>query len=168
MEAAKQKTAEEIVKVLAFLYLQHMVVPFYINILSVLYLVYKLKPNRYSSKHHKQMRYVAAYLLASLGGNKKPSTKDIETILGSVGIEVDSERLEKVISELSGKNVNEIIEQGRGKLAIIPTGGAVASGAPAAAGSAAGAEETKEEKKEEAKKDESEESDDDMGFGLFD
>lgn len=56
------------------------------------------------------MRYVAAYLLANLGGNKNPTAKDIEEILESVGIEVDSERLEKVISELSDKNVNEVIQ----------------------------------------------------------
>lgn len=42
------------------------------------------------------MRYVAAYLLAVLGGNASPSAKDIKTILGSVGIEADDERLNKV------------------------------------------------------------------------
>lgn len=42
------------------------------------------------------MRYVAAYLLAALGGNASPSAKDIKTILGSVGIEADDERLNKV------------------------------------------------------------------------
>lgn len=43
-----------------------------------------------------RMRYVAAYLLAALGGNASPSAKDIKTILGSVGIEADDERLNKV------------------------------------------------------------------------
>lgn len=42
------------------------------------------------------MRYVAAYLLAVLGGNTSPSAKDIKNILGSVGIEADDERLNKV------------------------------------------------------------------------
>lgn len=42
------------------------------------------------------MRYVAAYLLAVLGGNTSPSTKDIKSILGSVGIEAEDERLNKV------------------------------------------------------------------------
>ena len=32
------------------------------------------------------MRYVAAYLLATLGGNANPKTFDIKNILGSVGI----------------------------------------------------------------------------------
>lgn len=42
------------------------------------------------------MRYVAAYLLAVLGGNTSPSAKDIKNILGSVGIEAEDERLNKV------------------------------------------------------------------------
>uniref|UniRef100_A0A8C7SNT6 Large ribosomal subunit protein P2 n=1 Tax=Oncorhynchus mykiss TaxID=8022 RepID=A0A8C7SNT6_ONCMY len=41
------------------------------------------------------MRYVAAYLLAVLGGNTSPSSKDIKTILGSVGIEAEAQRLDK-------------------------------------------------------------------------
>ncbi|XP_021258060.1 60S acidic ribosomal protein P2 isoform X1 [Numida meleagris] len=115
------------------------------------------------------MRYVAAYLLAVLGGNESPTSKDLKKILDSVGIETDDERLNKVISELNGKNIEDVIAQGNGKLASMPAGGAVAapaggvSAAPAAGAAPAAAEEKKEEKKEE-----SEESDDDMGFGLFD
>ncbi|XP_075784370.1 large ribosomal subunit protein P2 [Pelodiscus sinensis] len=115
------------------------------------------------------MRYVAAYLLAVLGGNDSPNSKDLKKILDSVGIEMDDERMNKVISELNGKNIEDVIAQGHGKLASMPVGGAVAvsaaagSAAPAASTAPAAAEEKKEEKKEE-----SEESDDDMGFGLFD
>ena len=58
------------------------------------------------------MRYVAAYLLAVLGSNTSPKSSDIEKILSSVGIESDSEKLNKVISELSGKNVEELIQTG--------------------------------------------------------
>ncbi|XP_065333801.1 large ribosomal subunit protein P2-like [Cloeon dipterum] len=112
------------------------------------------------------MRYVAAYLLAALGGKENPSAADIEKIFSSVGIEVDKEKLTKVISELKGKNLEEIIAQGQEKLSSMPAGGG--GGAVAApAGAAPAAAEKKEEKKEE-KKAESEESDDDMGFGLFD
>ncbi|XP_029007650.1 60S acidic ribosomal protein P2 [Betta splendens] len=116
------------------------------------------------------MRYVAAYLLAVLGGNTSPSAKDIKAILGSVGIEADDERLNKVISELNGKDINEVMNSGLSKLASVPAGGAVAAPAAAAATGAAGAgaaPAAAEEKKEE-KKEESEESDEDMGFGLFD
>ena len=84
-------------------------------------------------------------------------------VLSSVGIEADDERLEKLLSELKGKDINTLIAEGSSKLASVPSGGgggAVASSAPAAGGggAAAAAEEKKEEKKEEPK----EESDDDM------
>jgi len=112
------------------------------------------------------MRYVAAYLLATLGGKKDPSADDINKILGSVGIEIDAERAKKVISELKGKDVVQVIAKGSEKLASVPSGGggapAAASGAPAAAAPAAA-------EKKAAKKEEKEESEDeDMGFGLFD
>ncbi|XP_041810451.1 60S acidic ribosomal protein P2 [Chelmon rostratus] len=113
------------------------------------------------------MRYVAAYLLAVLGGNTSPTAKDIKAILGSVGIEADDERLNKVISELSGKDINEVMNSGLSKLASVPAGGAAAAPAAAAGGAAGAAPAAAEEKKEE-KKEESEESDEDMGFGLFD
>ncbi|XP_070683699.1 large ribosomal subunit protein P2-like [Pempheris klunzingeri] len=114
------------------------------------------------------MRYVAAYLLAALGGNESPEAKDIKKILESVGIEADDARLTKVISELSGKNVNEVIATGYGKLASMPAGGAVAVASSAGAGSGGAAAPAAAEEKKEEKKEESEESDDDMGFGLFD
>ncbi|XP_072308218.1 60S acidic ribosomal protein P2 isoform X2 [Eucyclogobius newberryi] len=113
------------------------------------------------------MRYVAAYLLAALGGNTSPSAKDIKAILGSVGIEAEDERLNKVVSELNGKDINEVMNSGLSKLASVPAGGAVVAPAAAAAAGAGAAPAAVEEKKEE-KKEESEESDEDMGFGLFD
>ncbi|KAI1890608.1 hypothetical protein AGOR_G00155420 [Albula goreensis] len=115
-----------------------------------------------------KMRYVAAYLLAVLGGNTSPSAKDIKTILGSVGIEADDERLNKVISELNGKDVNEVMNAGLSKLASVPAGGAIAAPAAAGAAAAAAGDTPAAEEKKEEKKEESEESDEDMGFGLFD
>merc|ERR1712243_60841 len=103
----------------------------------------------------KKMRYVAAYMLAALGGNEDISAADIEKILSSVGIEAESDKLEKVISELKGKNLATLIAEGHSKLASMPAGGA----APEAA---------KEEKEEKKKESESESDDDCMGFGLFD
>ncbi|XP_060925567.1 60S acidic ribosomal protein P2 [Limanda limanda] len=117
------------------------------------------------------MRYVAAYLLAVLGGNTSPSAKDIKAILGSVGIEADDERLNKVITELNGKDLNEVMNSGLSKLASVPAGGATAAPAAAAAATGAtgaGAAPAAAEEKKEEKKEESEESDEDMGFGLFD
>ncbi|KAG9277046.1 60S acidic ribosomal protein P2-like [Astyanax mexicanus] len=116
------------------------------------------------------MRYVAAYLLAVLGGNTSPSAKDIKNILGSVGIEASDERLNKVVSELNGKDINEVMNAGLSKLASVPAGGAVAvsAAAPGGGGAPAAGEAPAAEEKKEEKKEESEESDEDMGFGLFD
>merc|ERR1712098_728536 len=101
-----------------------------------------------------KMRYVAAYLLAQLGGNDAPDADAIKAILSSVGVDADEEKLGKVISELSGKNIDEVLAEGKEKLASVPSGGA--------AGGAA-----EEAPKEEEKKEESESEDDDMGFDLF-
>ena len=110
------------------------------------------------------MRYIAAYLLLQTGGNASPSAADIKKLLSTVGIETDSARLDKLIAELSGKDVSALITEGSSKLASVPSGGAAAASSGAAAtGGAAAAEEKVEEKEEEK-----EESDDDMGFGLFD
>uniref|UniRef100_A0A8C2W5J1 Large ribosomal subunit protein P2 n=1 Tax=Chinchilla lanigera TaxID=34839 RepID=A0A8C2W5J1_CHILA len=107
-------------------------------------------------------------LLAVLGGNSSPSTKDNKKILDSVGIEAEDDRLNKVIGEPNGKNTGDVIAQRVGKLASVPASGALAiSAAPGSAGPAAGSAPAAEEKKEE-KKEEAEEADDDMGFGLFD
>nr|XP_039258452.1 60S acidic ribosomal protein P2-like [Styela clava] len=110
------------------------------------------------------MRYVAAYLLAALGGNTSPKKSDIKNILSSVGIDVDDEKLGIVMKELEGKNLEELIAAGNEKLASVPSGGGGAVAASGGGGGGAAEEEKKEEKKEESE----EESDDDMGFGLFD
>lgn len=54
------------------------------------------------------MKHLAAYLLLTLGGNEKPSAGDIKKVLDSVGIEADSDRLDKLISELEGKDINTV------------------------------------------------------------
>jgi len=114
------------------------------------------------------MRYVSAYLLATLGGNKNPSKDDIKKILSSVGIEADDERTNKVVKELNGKSIDEIIAKGSEKLASVPSGGGAAVAAPAGGAPAAAADSPKKDSKKEEKKEESEEEDEDMGFGLFD
>ncbi|CAK7275492.1 60S acidic ribosomal protein P2 [Sporothrix epigloea] len=110
------------------------------------------------------MKHLAAYLLLTLGGNASPSAADIKTVLESVGIEADDERLSTLLSELKGKDINELIAEGSAKLASVPSGGAAAPAAGGAAAGGAAADAPAEEEKEEEK----EESDDDMGFGLFD
>ncbi|KAL5061175.1 hypothetical protein RYX36_032779 [Vicia faba] len=94
------------------------------------------------------MKIIAAYLLAVLGG--------------SVGVEGEDEQIELLLREVKGKDFAELIASGREKLASVPSGGGAI--AVSAASAAAPAAEAKEEKKVEEK----EESDDDMGFSLFD
>ena len=103
------------------------------------------------------MKYVAAYLLAQLGGKASPSAEDITSILSSVGIEADSARVDALLKEVKGKDVNELIAEGKKKLSAVPSGGGGAAAAPAAAAGAAPA--AKEDKKEEKKKVEEEKKD---------
>ncbi|PIA14477.1 ribosomal protein 60S [Coemansia reversa NRRL 1564] len=108
------------------------------------------------------MRYIAAYLLLQLANPEAvPSASAIKDVVTAAGVDVDTERIDKLLSVLENKNIEELIAEGKSKLASVPSGGAVAAGGAPAAGGAAPAAEAKAES-------EAEESDDDMGFGLFD
>lgn len=107
------------------------------------------------------VKYLAAYLLLVNSGKTAPTAGDVTSVLSSVGIEVESEKLDKLISELEGKSVEELIAEGNEKISAAPGGSAGA--APAGAEAAASTEAAEEEAAEEE-----EESDADMGFGLFD
>jgi len=115
------------------------------------------------------MKHVAAYLLAVLGGKANPTADDIKKILGSVASDADDAKLNKLISELKGKNLEEVLKAGREKLSAVPSAPA-ASAAPAAAAAAAPAagKAPPPAKKEEPKKEEKKEpSDEPAAFDLF-
>ncbi|ESW99842.1 hypothetical protein HPODL_05221 [Ogataea parapolymorpha DL-1] len=114
-------------------------------------------------QHSTKMKYIAAYLLLVQAGNTAPSAADVTKVLESVGVEVESEKLDKLIAEVEGKSVEELISEGTEKMSSVPTGAPAA--AAGASGAAAGASEAAAE---EAAAEEEEEEDDDMGFGLFD
>ena len=57
------------------------------------------------------MRYVAAYMLAVMGGNENPTADDIKMIIGSVGIESEDVKLNLVIKKLHGKNIEELVAE---------------------------------------------------------
>ncbi|OAX43927.1 hypothetical protein K503DRAFT_610289 [Rhizopogon vinicolor AM-OR11-026] len=65
------------------------------------------------------MRHIAAYLLLQIGGNASPSAGDVQKVLNAVGIESDEDRLEKLISELDGKDINALIAEGSAKLSSV-------------------------------------------------
>lgn len=65
------------------------------------------------------MRYIAAYLLLQIGGNASPSAADIKKVLGAVGIDAEEDRLSKLLSELEGKDIGELIAEGSAKFASV-------------------------------------------------
>ncbi|KAJ1439360.1 60s acidic ribosomal protein-domain-containing protein [Ochromonadaceae sp. CCMP2298] len=88
------------------------------------------------------MRHLAAYLLLVAGGNAAPTAEQVTTLLGEAGIEVETERLTQMLGELEGKDIGEIIADGKLKLMAAgassgPAPAAAAGGAPAAAAAAA-------------------------------
>mmetsp|Transcript_4398 Transcript_4398/g.7486 ORF Transcript_4398/g.7486 Transcript_4398/m.7486 type:complete len:110 (-) Transcript_4398:269-598(-) len=109
------------------------------------------------------MKVVCAYLLAVLGGNESPSKADIKTLLGSVGVEAEDSNIDKLLSELEGKDLAEIIAAGSLKLATVPSGGGGGGGPAVAGGAAAGSVNAPK-----APEPEPEEEEEDMGFDLFD
>mmetsp|Transcript_3977 Transcript_3977/g.14136 ORF Transcript_3977/g.14136 Transcript_3977/m.14136 type:complete len:112 (-) Transcript_3977:1055-1390(-) len=111
------------------------------------------------------MRVIAAYLLAQLGGNESPTADDLKNIMGAAGVEPEDGSIEKLLGELEGKDVADLIAEGLGKMAGVAGGGGGAA-APAAGGgggggggAAAAAPEPEPEEEEE---------EEDMGFDLFD
>ena len=109
------------------------------------------------------MQFIAAYMLATIGGNQSPSVEDVVAILKSVSGSVDAAEAEKIVAELSGKSIDSLIAQGSQKLASMPSGGAAAPAAAASSSAAPAAA-----AKQESKPKEEEEEAADMGFGLFD
>ncbi|KAG9416600.1 60S acidic ribosomal protein P2 [Aphanomyces cochlioides] len=105
------------------------------------------------------MRYVAAYLLVALA-KEDVTADDVTKVLTSAGVEIDSERLNKLFEDVAGKSIDEIIAAGSSKLAKFGGGAAPAA---AAAGAAAPAADAGAAKKDEPKE---EEADLDLGGGM--
>lgn len=66
-------------------------------------------PERKNSTTYK-MKHLAAYLLCQIGGNASPAASDIKTVLSSVGIDGDDERITSLLKELHGKDINSVSE----------------------------------------------------------
>merc|ERR1711959_461965 len=115
----------------------------------------------------KNMKVVASYMLAVVGGNATPSVSDCKKILKAMNISLDADQ-EKRVEEMNGKDIHEVIAEGHKKLAKIPgggAGGAAPAGAAPAGGAPAGGDAGGAAKKE------SSSDDDDAGVaagGLFD
>lgn len=61
----------------------------------------------------------AAGLPAALGGNSSRSTEDVKKLMDSVDMEADDDQLNKVISKVNGKNIEDVTAQGTGKRACV-------------------------------------------------
>jgi large subunit ribosomal protein LP2 len=97
------------------------------------------------------MKYVAAYILLSLGGKKDVSEKDLTDFFKAAGVESDANQIKSVVDNLKGKNLNELATKGLPKLASLSFGSGASS---AAAGPAKDDKKKEEPKKEEKKKEE--------------
>lgn len=111
------------------------------------------------------MKYIAAYILLSLGGKKDVTEKDLTDFFKTVGVESDSAQVKAVVDNLKGKNLNELATKGLPKLASLSFGSG--SGSSAAAAAPAKDEKKKEEpkKKEEKKEEPVEEAEVDFDMG---
>mmetsp|Transcript_111496 Transcript_111496/g.300773 ORF Transcript_111496/g.300773 Transcript_111496/m.300773 type:complete len:173 (-) Transcript_111496:180-698(-) len=69
------------------------------------------------------MKYLGAYLMAVIGGNEAPSADDVKAILEAGGIECEKEMLDRVISNMEGNQVHELIAAGSLKFAACGGGG---------------------------------------------
>lgn len=101
------------------------------------------------SNQTKTMKHVAAYLMLVLGGNSSPTADDVSSALSSVGIESDTDSLSKLIAELEGKDLNEVLAAGKDMLAQFGGGGGSGGAGGAAGGDEAGAEKEEEAPEEE-------------------
>lgn len=98
---------------------------------------------------------------AVLGGNAKPTAKDVSNILGVVGIKADEAEISKVLADVEGKSLDDLVKAGLPHL--VGASGPVSSG-KGGAGGAGGAKKADEPEPEP----EEEEEEMDMGFSLFD
>ena len=100
------------------------------------------------------MKYVAAYLLLSLGGKQNVSEADLTTFLKGIDSEVNDEQVKAVVTALQGKSLSELSTKGLAKLSTMSVGsGAPSSNAAPAQAKAAPVVPKKEEKVEEVAED---------------
>jgi ribosomal protein L12E/L44/L45/RPP1/RPP2 len=78
------------------------------------------------------MRYIAAYLLAQLGGDAKPSKAKISAIVKSAGVDVDDSAIDSLLSKFEGKTLADVIAEGSAKLSVVGGGASAGAAAPAA------------------------------------
>jgi len=101
------------------------------------------------------------YTAVCVSGARAPFTDVLVSLSLAVGVEAEDANISKLMGELEGKNLEELIAEGSKKLASVPSGGG-GGAAPAAGGGGGGGAAPA------AKEPEPEEEEEDMGFDLFD
>jgi len=94
------------------------------------------------------MKELATYLMLQIGGNAEPSKADVTGALSAVGVEIDSASLDKLYSDLEGKDISELLEAGKEQLAKFGGGGGGGGGGAAGAAAEEVVEEEEEEEEE--------------------
>lgn len=64
------------------------------------------------------MKCIAAYLLAVAGGDENPSEEKIKSILESVGIQTDLQKIQELIQKMRNRNLEDLISEGSTKLSM--------------------------------------------------
>jgi large subunit ribosomal protein LP2 len=123
------------------------------NIFSLSYLRLQLFVS-YRSGLAQPMRYIAAYILAQLGGDSNPSKAKITAIIESAGVSADGAAIDALLSKIAGKKLADVISEGSAKLSLVGGGASGSAGAGAGVSStstpeASPAAPTPEPKKEE-------------------
>lgn len=89
------------------------------------------------------MSEIAALLLCKLGG-KGGSVDEITAVLTAAGLEADADAVSKLVGDIEGKDINELLTAGSEQIKNVPLGGGGGGGGGGgAAGGAAAAEEAK-------------------------
>lgn len=68
------------------------------------------------------MYEVAALLLCKLGG-KGGSADDIKAVLEAAGQEANDDAITKLVGDVDGKDINELLAAGMAKMKDVPMGG---------------------------------------------
>ena len=69
------------------------------------------------------MKEIAAYALLVCGGNENPSADQVKSVITAAGGEADEESLTKLLADLEGKDIHELLAEGQKKLKTCVSGG---------------------------------------------
>merc|ERR1711957_139701 len=109
----------------------------------------------------KRMKHLAACMLLTLSGVAEPTEAQVAKLMKDSGIAADKDNMTMMMEKLKGKKIHEMVVEGRGKFASMPSAGAAA--APVAAAAADSKAPAKKEEKVEVDEDENLEG----GFDMF-